>query len=118
MRGSNDLIAYGRGSGMPLGRFCGDHVVSFGRLHRSGKIMKTTGLTVAVLALGLAACDTQTENAAENETNVVDAAEDDTDLENTAEGALNSVENAAEDAGNVIENTAEDVTDEVENRTE
>lgn len=49
-------------------------------------IMKITSLTVAVLALGLAACDTQTENAADNEINVVEATENDTDLENTAEG--------------------------------
>ena len=114
---SDDLIAYRRGNGMPLGRLCGAHLGKRRPLHRSGKIMKITGLTVAVVALGLAACDTKTENAAQNETNAVDAAENNTDLENTGEGALNSVENAAEDAGNVIENTAEDVTDEVENRT-
>jgi hypothetical protein len=64
--------------------------------------MKKVALTVAVLALGLAACETKTENAVEN-----------TDVENAAEADANaaamSVDNALDAAGNEVANAGEAV---------
>ncbi len=83
--------------------------------------MKKVALTVAVLALGLAACGTKTENAVDNAgvenaaANDLDAAVDNAaDAANAADNALdnavNTVENAAEDVGNAAENTTNAVT--------
>jgi hypothetical protein len=82
--------------------------------------MKKVALTaVAVLGLGLAACQ---DNAADNNASAVNTveseAEADTnaatiDAENAADSALNTVGNAAEDVGNAAENAA----DSVENAT-
>lgn len=77
--------------------------------------MKKFALTVAVLTLGLAACQ---DNAADNNVsalNTVEAeAEADTnaaanDAEASADSALNAAGNALEDAGNAVENGAEAV---------
>ena len=64
--------------------------------------MKKVALTVAVLALGLAACDKRDENAA-------DAAVD---------NALDSAGNAVENAGEAVENAGEAVEDAADNAAE
>jgi hypothetical protein len=82
--------------------------------------MKKIALTVAVLALGLAACESRTEEAVENDTNVENAAEADTnaatnDAANAADNALDSAGNAIEDAGNAVENAGEAVENAADN---
>ena len=62
--------------------------------------MKKVALTGAVLALGLAACESKTANAVEN-TEVANAVEAD------AAALDNSVDNGLDAAGNAVENTAE-----------
>ncbi len=64
--------------------------------------MKKVALTVAVLALGLAACETKTENAVEN-AGVENAVEAD------AMAAGNAIENTGDATGNAIENTGDAV---------
>ena len=71
--------------------------------------MKKVALTVAVLTLGLAACQ---DNARDNETSTVntvetEAAADVNAAENVADNALDAAGNAVEDAGNAIENATE-----------
>ena len=78
--------------------------------------MKKVALTVAVLTLGLAACQ---DNAADNEASTVntietEAAADVNAAENVADNALDAAGNAVEDAGNAVDNAA----DAVENATE
>ena len=78
--------------------------------------MKKIAVTVAVLALGLAACQSQTENAAENETNVENAVEADAnaataDSTNAADNALDVAENSIANAGEAVENAGEAVED-------
>lgn len=80
--------------------------------------MKTIAVTVAVLALGLAACEPKTENAIENDTALENAAEADAnaatnDAANAADNALDAAGNAIENAGEAVENAA----DTVENAT-
>ena len=70
--------------------------------------MKKIALTVAVLALGLAACESNTENAVEN-TSVENAVEAD------AMAADNSVDNALDAAGNAVENTGDAVANATSN---
>jgi len=82
-------------------------------------IMKTFAVTVAVLALGLAACESQTEEAVENDTAVENAVEADAnaatnDAANAADNALDAAGNAIENAGNAVENAG----DAVENATD
>ena len=82
--------------------------------------MKKVALTVAVLALGLAACDTKTEDAVENDTNVENAAEADvnaatTDATNAADNALDAAGNAVENAGEAVENAGEAVENAADN---
>jgi hypothetical protein len=69
--------------------------------------MKKFAVTVAVLALGLAACQSQTEEAAENDTNVENAVESDTNA--ATNDAANAADNALDAAGNAIENAGEAV---------
>ena len=71
--------------------------------------MKKIAVTVAVLALGLAACGTKTENAVDNDTNLENAAEADVnastnDAANAADNALDAAGNAIENAGDAVEN--------------
>ena len=76
--------------------------------------MKNIAVTVAVLALGLAACQSKTEeNAVGNEATVENAAESDTtaavnDSAAAADAALdnatNEIANAADASGNAVEN--------------
>jgi outer membrane lipoprotein SlyB len=77
--------------------------------------MKKVAVTVAVLALGLAACakndaanndmtanDTYTENAAESDLNT---------SMNAAENALENAGNAVENASDAVENAADNAAD-------
>ena len=77
--------------------------------------MKKVAVTVAVLALGLAACQ---DNAADNNASAVNTVENEaaadtnaatTDAANAADNALDAVGNAVEDAGNAVDNAAEAV---------
>jgi len=61
--------------------------------------MKKVALTVAVLALGLAACGSKTENAVEN-------ADISNAVENDAMAADNAVDNSLDAAGNSVDNAA------------
>ena len=69
-------------------------------------------VTVAVLALGLGACNkNNTDNNAANETAVENNAETDVnaatnDFVNAADNALNATGNAVENAGNAVDNAA------------
>ncbi len=86
--------------------------------------MKKIAVTVAVLALGLAACEAQNnEDAVENETNIENAAEADvnagvTDAGNAADNALDAAGNLVEDTGNAVENGANAVANTADNATE
>ena len=78
--------------------------------------MKKFAVTVAVLALGLAACESKNEEAAENDTNVENAVEADAnaatvDATNAADNALDAAGNAIENAGEAVENAGEAVED-------
>ena len=81
--------------------------------------MKKVALTVAVLALGLAACQkNDAANTAVNETAVENNAELDvnaatTDAANSADAALNAADNAIDNAGEAVDNAS----DAVENAT-
>ena len=71
--------------------------------------MKKVAVTVAVLALGLAACQPKAEDNAANETAVENNAEYDVnaatnDATASAENALNAAGNAVENAGDAVEN--------------
>jgi len=81
--------------------------------------MKKVAVTVAVLALGLAACGTKTEDAVEN-TSVENAVEADvnaatTDATNAADTALDAAGNAVENAGEAVENAGEAVANAADN---
>ncbi len=81
--------------------------------------MKTFAVTVAVLALGLAACEAQNDDAVGNEANVEEAANADTtiatnDAEMAAENALDTASNAIKNAGDAVENAGEAVANEGE----
>jgi hypothetical protein len=77
--------------------------------------MKKVALTVAVLALGLAACESKTEEAVENVA-VENAVEADVNAADTAvENGLDAAANAAEDLGNAAENAGEAVENAAEN---
>ena len=78
--------------------------------------MKKVAVTVAVLALGLAACQ---DNAADNNASAVNTVETEAeadvnaasdDATNAADAALNSIDdagNALENAGDAVENAAD-----------
>ena len=79
--------------------------------------MKKVALTVAVLTLGLAACQ---DNAADNEASTVntvetEAAADVNSADLSADNALDAAGNAVEDAGNAVENAGEAVDNAAEN---
>ena len=80
--------------------------------------MKKVAVTVAVLALGLAACaqNNEANNMAENDLYTENAAETDMNMslnetENVAGNALESASNAIENAGEAVENAGEAVED-------
>ena len=79
--------------------------------------MKKVALTVAVLALGLAACE---DNAADNEASTVNTVEmeanaDAAAAENSVDNAMDATANAIDDAGNAVDNAAEAVENAAEN---
>lgn len=81
--------------------------------------MKKVTLTVAVLTLGLAACQ---DNARDNEASTVntietEAAADVNSADLSADNALDAAGNAVEDAGNAVENAGEAVENAAENAT-
>ena len=75
--------------------------------------MKKIALTVAVLGLGLAACENRAEENTANETAVENEAVTDTnmgvDAANAADNALDAAGNAIENAGEAVENAGEAV---------
>jgi len=77
--------------------------------------MKKVAVTVAVLALGLAACaqNNEANNLAENDLAVENEVANDMnmslDATNAADNALESAGNAVENAGEAVENAAEAV---------
>lgn len=71
--------------------------------------MKKVALTVAVLGLGLAACQ---DNAADNEASAVNTVEMEANADtaaaaNAVDNALDATENAVENAGQAVENAGE-----------
>jgi len=77
----------------------------------SGTIMKKVAVTVAVLALGLAACQPKAQENAANETAVENNAEADVnaatnDATAVADNALNAAGNAVNSAGNAVANAS------------
>jgi predicted small secreted protein len=70
--------------------------------------MKKVALTVAVLALGLAACGTKTENAADNAA-AENAVETDANAAMTVDNALDAAGNEVSNAGEAVENAGEAV---------
>ena len=69
--------------------------------------MKKIALTVAVLALGLAACQ---DNAPDNNVSTLNTIETEANADTTA--AANSVDNAMDAAGNAVSNTGNAVSNE------
>ena len=77
--------------------------------------MKKVALTVAVLALGLAACESKTEEAVENVA-VENAVESDVNAAEVAvDNALDAAGNAVENTGEAVENAADATADAAEN---
>ena len=83
--------------------------------------MKKVAVTVAVLALGLAACQ---DNAADNNASAVNTVETEAatdvdaatnDATAAADDALNAAGNAVEDAGNAVENAGDAVENAADN---
>ena len=69
--------------------------------------MKKIALTVAVLALGLAACQ---DNAADNATSTLNTIETEANADTAA--AANSVDNALDATGNAVSNAGNAVSNE------
>ena len=82
--------------------------------------MKKVALTVAVLTLGLAACQ---DNAPDNNTSTVNtieteaAADVNAATDTTADNALDAAGNAVENAGNAVENAGDAVDNAADNAT-
>jgi hypothetical protein len=81
--------------------------------------MKKVALTVAVLTLGLAACQ---DNAPDNNTSTVntvetEAAADTNAAANSADNALDAAGNAVDSAGNAVDNAANAVDNAADNAT-
>src|SRR5690349_10516928 len=94
-----------------------------GLFEGSGTIMKKVAIvTVAVLALGLAACNkNNADNNAANETAVENNADVDVnaatnDSVNAADNALNATDNAVANAGNAIDNAGAAATNATTNQ--
>ena len=82
--------------------------------------MKKIAVTVAVLALGLAACNQTAEDNTATDTNVENAVEADTnaatnDAAKAADNALDTAGNALENAGNAVENAGDSVANAADN---
>jgi hypothetical protein len=81
--------------------------------------MKNVALTVAVLSLGLAACQ---DNAADNNASAVNTVETEAEADvnaasNSADAALNAAGNELDAAGNAVENAGEAVENAADNAT-
>lgn len=81
--------------------------------------MKKVTLTVAVLTLGLAACQ---DNAADNEASTLNTIETEAEadinsVDMSADNALDAAGNAVEDAGNAVENAGDAVDNAADNAT-
>ena len=79
--------------------------------------MKKVALTVAVLSLGLAACQ---DNAPDNNASVVNTIETEAEADvnaasNSADAALDAAGNELDATGNALENTGEAVDNAAEN---
>jgi predicted small secreted protein len=79
--------------------------------------MKKVAVTVAVLALGLAACQ---DNAADNNASAVNTVETEAEADvnnatTAADDALNAAGNAVDDAGNAVENAGDAVENAADN---
>ena len=80
--------------------------------------MKKVALTVAVLTLGLAACQ---DNAADNEASTLNTVETEAEADLnaaadvSADNALDAAGNAVEDAGNAVDNAADATENVAEN---
>ena len=72
--------------------------------------MKKVALTVAVLALGLAACE---DNAPDNATSTVNTVE--MEAEADTANAANSVDNALDATENAVDNTVDDADNAADN---
>jgi hypothetical protein len=84
--------------------------------------MMKVALTVAVLSLGLAACQPKAEENTANETAVENNAEVDvnaatTDDANSADAALNAADNAIDNASDAVSNAADAVDNAADNAT-
>ena len=79
--------------------------------------MKKVALTVAVLALGLAACDKKADDAANNVAAENAVEEDANAAMESADNALDAAGNAIENAGNAVESAAETVGNAADNAT-
>ena len=81
--------------------------------------MKKVALTVAVLALGLAACGSKTENAVDNTTvdnNVeMDANAAMTSTDTAVDNALDATGNTLENGANAIDNAAANTVNAADN---
>ena len=99
-------------SGLDDSRVLARAVPSPGALLKGAKdfMKKIAIVTVAVLALGLAACNkNDADNSAANETAVENTAATDvnaasTDATNAADNALNVADNSVQNAGNAVDN--------------
>jgi hypothetical protein len=79
--------------------------------------MKKVALTVAVLALGLAACQKNADNNAANETAVENNADLDVNAATTnADEALNAAGNAVDNAGAAVNNASNAVANTTTNQ--
>ena len=79
--------------------------------------MKKVTLTVAVLTLGLAACQ---DNAADNEASTLNTIETEAEadinsVDMSADNALDAAGNAVDDAGNAVDNAADATENAAEN---
>jgi hypothetical protein len=79
--------------------------------------MKKVALTVAVLTLGLAACQDNAADNASSDLNTVEteAAADVNAADTVADNALDAAGNAVEDAGNAVDNAGEAVENAADN---
>jgi hypothetical protein len=79
--------------------------------------MKKVALTVAVLALGLAACNKNDADNTANETAVENNAEYDTNAATVnADAALNAADNAIANAGEAVDNASDAVANTTTNQ--
>jgi len=79
--------------------------------------MKKVALTVAVLALGLAACENKTADADANNVATENVETDANAAMESADNALDAAGNAVENAGDAVENAGDAVANAAGNAT-